>query len=95
MTPDNDNLVTTGELGRRLNKLEGKVDSGFEGVQATIIATSTTFVRLDLYLSERDAMKADVDAVKKLAMWTLGMMISVCIGAIILGILSASGVFTS
>lgn len=89
-----DDTVTTGELGRRLEKLEEKVDRGFESLNETIVATSVTFVRLDLYLSERDNMKDDLEAVRKLSMWALALVVSTTIGAIVLGIVSASGAFS-
>lgn len=90
-----DDTVTTGELGRRLDKLEGKVDRGFEELRDTIVATSVTFVRLDLYLSERDALKDDIESVRKLSMWALALVVSTTIGAIVLGIIGASGAFGS
>lgn len=79
-------------IAHRLTALEKRVDEGFGQLQATIIATSLTFVRLDLYLSERDNMRADMDALRRLSMWSLGLVCSTAIGAIVLGILSMSGV---
>lgn len=88
-----DDTVTTGELGRRLDKLEGKVDRGFEELRDTIVATSSTFLRLDLYLAERDAQRADLEAVKKIAMWALALVCSTVLGAVLLAIISMSGAF--
>ena len=89
-----DDQITTGELGRRLDHLESRVSSGFRELNDTIIATSGTYLRLDLYMAERDAQRADVEAVKKLAMWALGLVCSVTLGAVILGILSMSNAFS-
>lgn len=83
--------MTPGELDRRLSRLESKVDGGFEALHARIISTSSTFVRADLYVSERDHTRDEIDGVRKLAMWAIGLVCSVAVGAIIIGIVNASG----
>lgn len=80
-------------IEHRLRTLETRVDAGFTSVQETIVATSVTFVRLDLYMSERDNQRADIEAVRKLAMWSVGLVVSTALGAIVLGIISMSGAF--
>lgn len=80
-------------LEHRLTSLERKVDTGFSSLHETIVATSTTFVRLDLYLSERDNLRADIEAVRRLAMWSVGLVCTTAVGAVVLGIVAASGVF--
>lgn len=81
-------------IAHRLTTLEHRVEKGFATLNKTIIDTSITFVRLDLYLSERDSMRADMDALRRLAMWSLGLVCSTAIGAVVLGIIGMSGVFS-
>lgn len=88
-----DDSISTGELGRRLERLESHVSDGFRELNATIIATSSTYLRIDLYLSERDAQKEELEATRRIAMWALGTICSVTLGAIVLGIISLSGAF--
>lgn len=88
-TPADDDRV----LAFRIGQLERQVETGFKDVQKTILDTSLTFVRLDLYLSERDGMRADMDAIRKLAMWAVGLVCSTALGAVILGIVAMSGAF--
>lgn len=85
---DDANMVL---IEHRLTSLETKVDAGFQQLNDTVIATSSLFLRLDLYMSERDNQRADIEAAKKLAMWTLGLTISVFMGAIVIGIIRAAG----
>ena len=79
-------------FSHRLTELEKKVDAGFAGVNATIISTSVSYVRADLYDAQREADRSDVEAGRKLAMWALGIVVSTALGAIVLGIVSASGI---
>lgn len=96
--PDSGDM-TPAELGRTVKRLEVRVedgfkktDSGLEHLQAMILALSTTYVRLDLYLSERDTMRNDIETAKKIAMWSLGAIASVVIGAIVVAMVGASGI---
>ena len=79
-------------MAYRLTELEKKVDAGFASVNATIISTSVTYVRGDLYQAQREADRSDVEAARKLAMWALALVSSTALGAIVLGIVNASGI---
>lgn len=81
-------------IAHRLTALEKRVDEGFHALNKTIIDTSHTFVRNDLYQSERDNMRADMDGLRRLCMWALGLVCSTAIGAIVYGLVSLSGAFT-
>ncbi len=93
MTDERRSDESTAVIVHRLTTLEHRVDDGFTTLNKTIIDTSLTFVRLDLYLSERDNARADMEALRRLVMWAIGLVCSTTIGAVILGILGMSGVF--
>lgn len=78
-------------IEHRLTSLEYKVDNGFQSLHETIIATSTTFVRLDLYLAQREGDREDIDRAIKIAMWALGLICATVIGAILVGVMGAAG----
>lgn len=86
VTPDLD--PTMAEVGWRLRQLEttvGKLDhtmaGGFGELHTRISAL--TFVRADVYEAHRLAMERSIEASHKLAMWALGMVASLVLGAVV------------
>lgn len=53
------------------------------------------FVSKDVYMSERESMRRDIESTHRLAQWAVGLVASTTIGAIIVAILGLSGVFGS
>lgn len=95
-----DDSVTTGELGRRIEKIEDRIDR-FEQMTSEHFRVlhdqiaALRFVPLDLYLSERDTLRGEVDKASRLGMWALGLMCSIVLGSVILGIVGMSGALSS
>lgn len=75
---------------RGLEKFSERVDRKFDELNGNLSALS--FVNRDLYHSEMTAVRKDIENTHRLAMWSLGAVSSVVIGAIIIAILGASGV---
>lgn len=86
------------ELEKRVERMGEQIESRLSGLSAKI--DQLGFVRSDVYLAERKADereraadRARVDEVDKRAMWAIGLVCAVTIGAIITAILSTAGVF--
>lgn len=100
MTPDRDPRdITPNELAWRLKRLEDwttrfeeKHDRQVADLQHSI--GSLGYVRQDLYDSEHRSMSAELAETRRLAMWAVALVVSVTIGAIVTGILTAGGVFS-
>lgn len=74
-------------LEARMESMEVRMDKGFNQVRASI--ESLTFVRKDVYESDqrtatewRTNMEKDVENARKIAMWSLGVVTSLTIGAV-------------
>ena len=87
-----------GELEKRMERMGEHIDARLVGLSAKIDALG--FVRADVYLAERKADEREiaalhqrVDETDKRAMWAIGLVCAVTIGAIITAILTTAGVF--
>lgn len=90
--------ITIGELNRRLERLEAwthsfetKVDAQYRLLQTSIATLS--FVSKDVYHSEMQAVKESIASVRAIAMWALGCVAAVVIGAVLASIIGLGGVF--
>jgi hypothetical protein len=79
------------ELEKRVERMGEQIESRLSGLSAKI--DQLGFVRSDVYLAERKADERELDEVDKRAMWAIGLVCAVTIGAIITAILSTAGVF--
>lgn len=64
------------ELRRDHKRLEGRLDAA-------------PFVRQDLHAEQLDRLRSDIAGVRALTMWTLGVLCTSIIGAIIVMVISA------
>lgn len=79
---------TLAELNWRLRaletttgKLEAGLHTGFGELHARI--STLTFVRADVYEAHRVAMEASIGSAHRIAMWSLGMVASLVLGAVV------------
>lgn len=90
--------ITTGELSRRLERLEmwthsfeSKVDRQYTLLQTSIATLG--FVSKDVYEANLKSIREEMDGIKRIAMWALGAIVSVVIGAVLVSIIGLGGVF--
>lgn len=87
-----------GQVEHGLRELTRHLDSRLDALTGSIAGLS--FVRTDLYNSERAAMakqvedarvgiEKDLTAVKAIAMWALGVVVSAVVGAIIFAVVAS------
>lgn len=92
--------ITTGELSRRLERLEawthnfeGKADRQYALLQTSIVTLGSGFISKDVYEANRRADRDEMESTKRIAMWALGAIVSVVIGAVLVSIIGLGGVF--
>jgi len=72
-----EDYISTGELGRRVDRMERTMNDGFTSLHELVIETTASYVRLDLYLSERDTMRSDLDALTFMLRWLFGLVVAI------------------
>lgn len=85
MTEDAPELAEVGwrlrQLETTVGKMEHTMSSGFAELHARVSAL--TFVRHDVYEAHRLAMVEEIRATHRLAMWALGAVTSLVLGAVV------------
>ena len=71
--------VTLGELARRFDKLELKID-----------ALTASFVLTAVYEADKRTIEAKADSARAIAMWALGVVVSGVAGAIVAAVVSVA-----
>jgi hypothetical protein len=76
---------TLGELADDLERLARQVE------RLTDRLDNAPFVRLDLHNEQINNLRSDISGLRTLLMWVLGILASVLISAIVLGISAVAG----
>jgi len=90
--------ITTGELSRRLERLErwtqsfeDKHDRQYASLQISL--STLNFLHKDVYEADMRALREDLKNTRAIAMWALGCIAAVVIGAVLASIVGLGGVF--
>jgi hypothetical protein len=83
-------------LQERVKAFEAKIDHGFASVEARFDRLSTkmdqlTFVGVELYKSEQASQDARIASAVTLAMWALGLVCALVLGAVVTAIATVVG----
>ncbi|HEV2928874.1 MAG TPA: hypothetical protein VGW74_09285 [Propionibacteriaceae bacterium] len=72
-----------GDMGRELGQVRDQVSRLVDRLD------TAPFVRSDLHAEQIDRLRGDVGSLRSLTMWTLGLMCSSIVGAIIVLVITA------
>lgn len=89
-----DDPVTLGEIQRSFQRLEQHVNSRFDRLDARIDDHHRSFVHADVYLAERAALNARLEAIEDSLRWTrrtflgaaIGMLVTLLVPMIVLAV---------
>lgn len=90
--------ITTGELSRRLERLErwtqnfeDKHDRQYASLQISL--STLSFIHKDVYEADMRGLRDDLKSTRAIAMWALGCIAAVVIGAVLASVIGLGGVF--